>query len=120
MPSVVGMGGNAGAQVLALMVRGLALGQVGASNVRTPLWKELRVSALNGLVLGSVLGIIAWWWFGSLLLSLVISAAMTIILVESAVVGVPVSLTLTSLGFYQPIFRRTLLTPVHHVIAYYC
>ena len=34
MPIVAGMGGNAGTQVLALMVRGLALGQVGASNVR--------------------------------------------------------------------------------------
>src|SRR3546814_5556390 len=65
MPIVAGMGGNAGTQVLALMVRGLALGQVGASNVRTLLWKELRVSALNGLVLGSVLGILVWWWFGS-------------------------------------------------------
>ena len=30
MPIVAGMGGNAGTQVFALMVRGLALGQVGA------------------------------------------------------------------------------------------
>src|SRR5690606_6745727 len=33
MPIVAGMGGNAGTQVLALMIRGLALGQIGASNV---------------------------------------------------------------------------------------
>ena len=33
MPIVAGMGGNAGTQVLALMVRGLALGQIGATNV---------------------------------------------------------------------------------------
>ncbi|MEJ7747447.1 MAG: magnesium transporter, partial [Luteimonas sp.] len=44
MPIVAGMGGNAGTQVLALMVRGLALGQVGASNVMVLLWKELRVA----------------------------------------------------------------------------
>jgi magnesium transporter len=42
MPIVAGLGGNAGTQVLALMVRGLALGQVGASNARTLLWKEVR------------------------------------------------------------------------------
>lgn len=35
MPIVAGMGGNAGTQVLALMVRGLALGQIGSSNVMT-------------------------------------------------------------------------------------
>ena len=51
MPMVAGLGGNAGTQVLALMVRGLALGQVGASNARTLLWKEVRVAALNGLLL---------------------------------------------------------------------
>ncbi|MGH8106450.1 MAG: magnesium transporter, partial [Arenimonas sp.] len=33
MPIVAGMGGNAGTQVLALMIRGLALGQIGAANV---------------------------------------------------------------------------------------
>ena len=48
MPIVAGMGGNAGTQVLALMVRGLALGQVGASNVQVLLWKELRVALING------------------------------------------------------------------------
>ncbi|MFH7416714.1 magnesium transporter, partial [Pseudomonas syringae group genomosp. 7] len=47
MPIVAGLGGNAGTQVLALMVRGLALGQVGASNARTLLWKEVRVALLN-------------------------------------------------------------------------
>ena len=34
MPIVAGMGGNAGTQVLALVVRGLALGQLGASNLQ--------------------------------------------------------------------------------------
>jgi magnesium transporter len=53
MPIVAGMGGNAGTQVLALMVRGLALGQVSASNVRVLLWKEVRVALINGIVLGT-------------------------------------------------------------------
>src|SRR5690349_147130 len=55
MPIVAGMGGNAGTQVLALMVRGLALGQVGAANIKTLLWKEARVGLLNGIVLGAIL-----------------------------------------------------------------
>src|SRR6478752_6093099 len=78
MPIVAGMGGNAGTQVLALMIRGLALGQVGASNVRTLLWKELRVALMNGLSLGLVLGVIVYLWFGDPMLSLVIGAAMVI------------------------------------------
>ena len=56
MPIVAGMGGNAGTQVLALMVRGLALGQIGRSNARTLLWKEIRVALINGITLGALLG----------------------------------------------------------------
>lgn len=119
MPIVAGMGGNAGTQVLALMVRGLALGQVGATNVRTLLWKELRVSALNGLVLGSVLGVIVWWWFGSIALSLVISAAMTINLVASAVAGVLVPLTLKRFGFDPAISSSIFLTTVTDVMGFF-
>src|SRR5690606_30160039 len=49
MPIVAGIGGNAAVQVLTLMVRGIALGQVGQSNARILLWKELRVALINGL-----------------------------------------------------------------------
>lgn len=119
MPIVAGMGGNAGTQVLALMVRGLALGQVGATNVRTLLWKELRVSLLNGLALGAVLGVIVWWWFGSLALSLVITAAMSINLVASAIAGVLVPLTLKRFGFDPAISSSIFLTTVTDVMGFF-
>ncbi|MDX2298517.1 MAG: magnesium transporter [Xanthomonadaceae bacterium] len=119
MPIVAGMGGNAGTQVLALMVRGLALGQVGATNVRTLLWKELRVSLLNGVALGTFLGLIVWWWFGSLALSLVLTAAMTINLLASAVAGVMVPLTLKRLGFDPAISSSIFLTTVTDVMGFF-
>jgi magnesium transporter len=63
MPIVAGMGGNAGTQVLALMVRGLALGQIGASNVPTLVWKEVRVAMINGWC--SAPCSVSWCWRGS-------------------------------------------------------
>src|SRR4249919_4311842 len=84
MPIVAGMGGNAGTQVLALMVRGLALGQVGAANVQVLLWKELRVAAMNGVMLGGIVALATWAWFGNGMLALVIGAAMTINLLFAA------------------------------------
>ena len=50
MPIVAGMGGNA-TQVLRLWCAGWRWGS-GASNVQVLIWKEVRVAALNGLVLG--------------------------------------------------------------------
>ena len=53
MPIVASMGGVAGTQVLTLMVRGLALGQVGVGNLRALLAKEVLVGVLNGADLGA-------------------------------------------------------------------
>lgn len=118
MPIVAGMGGNAGTQVLALMVRGLALGQVGASNVRVLLWKELRVALMNGLSLGLVLGIIVFLWFHDLPLSLVIGTALTINLLSAATAGVLVPLTLKRMGFDPALAGGVILTTVTDVMGF--
>ncbi|MET0813645.1 MAG: magnesium transporter, partial [Pseudoxanthomonas sp.] len=118
MPIVAGMGGNAGTQVLALMVRGLALGQVGASNVRVLLWKELRVALMNGLSLGLVLGIIVFLWFHDLPLSLVIGSVLTINLLSAATAGVLVPLTLKRLGFDPALAGGVILTTVTDVMGF--
>ena len=119
MPIVAGMGGNAGTQVLALMVRGLALGQVGASNVRVLLWKELRVALLNGVALGVVLGLVVYLWFGSAGLSLVIATALTCNLLLAASAGVLVPLTLKRLGFDPALASSIFLTTVTDVMGFF-
>jgi len=118
MPIVAGMGGNAGTQVLALMVRGLALGQVGASNVQTLLWKELRVALMNGLSLGLVLGVIVYFWFRDPMLSLVIGAALTINLLSAAGAGVMVPLALKRMGFDPALAGGVILTTVTDVMGF--
>jgi magnesium transporter len=118
MPIVAGMGGNAGTQVLALMVRGLALGQVGAANVRILLWKELRVALLNGLALGAVLGGVVWLWFGDVQLSLVIATALTLNLLFAAAAGVLVPLTLKRMGFDPALAGGVILTTVTDVMGF--
>ncbi len=118
MPIVAGMGGNAGTQVLALMVRGLALGQVGASNAKVLLWKEIRVGLLNGLMLGSLVGLVALAWFHSWQLSLVIGAALTINLCAAALAGVLVPLTLKRMGFDPALAGGVILTTVTDVIGF--
>ncbi len=112
------MGGNAGTQVLALMVRGLALGQIGASNVMTLLKKELSVALINGLCLGVGLGIIVFLWFHQLGLSLVIGSALTINLLTAATAGVLVPLTLKRLGFDPALAGGVILTTVTDVMGF--
>ncbi|KAB8316085.1 magnesium transporter [Tolypothrix campylonemoides VB511288] len=119
MPIVAGMGGNAGTQVLALMVRGLALGQVGATNIRTLLWKEVRVALLNGLALGAVLALVVLAWFQNLGLSLVIAVALTLNLLFAATAGVLVPVTLRRLGFDPALASSIFLTTVTDVMGFF-
>lgn len=119
MPIVAGMGGNAGTQVLALMVRGLALGQVSAANAGLLLWKEARVALLNALALGLVLSLAVWLWFGDWALSLVIYAALTINLLFASLAGVMVPLTLKRMGFDPALASGIFLTTVTDVMGFF-
>ena len=118
MPIVAGMGGNAGTQVLALVIRGLALGQLGATNVQVLIWKEIRVALLNGIALGLLLGVIVWAWFGEWPLALVIASALTINLFAAALAGVLVPVTLKRLGFDPALAGGVILTTVTDVMGF--
>ena len=118
MPIVAGMGGNAGTQVLALMIRGLALGQVSTSNIAALLWKEVRVAFMNGIALGLLLGVIVWLWFRDPVLSLVIASALTINLLSAASAGVLVPMTLKRLGFDPALAGGVILTTVTDVMGF--
>ncbi len=53
MPMLMGTGGNAGSQASAMIIRGLAIGEVKFADVWRVLWKEIRVSVLLGAILSA-------------------------------------------------------------------
>lgn len=91
MPIVAGIGGNSGNQTVTMIVRAIAMGQVQPDAMRRLLRKELGVASINGLIWGSLLGLVAWWLYGSPQLGIVMTAAMTLnlLLAASAGVGIP-------------------------------
>ncbi len=99
---VAGMGGNAAAQTLAVIVRGLALGEVTWENGRRVLYKEVLVGIINGLANGLVAAAIVWIWFGfsskMILIGAIIAAALVINLIIAAVAGTVIPLTFKRLN----------------------
>ncbi len=59
MPIVAGLGGNASAQAMAVVIRGLAVGKVDRRLLRHVMLRELRVGITMGLVVGLVIAVIA-------------------------------------------------------------
>ncbi|MBS0230083.1 MAG: magnesium transporter [Proteobacteria bacterium] len=119
MPIVAGMGGNAGTQVLALMVRGLALGQIGASNIGALVWKEVRIAIINGLGIGLLLALIVLAWFHDAKLSLVIGLALTINFTAAALGGVFVPMTVKRFGFDPALAGGVILTTITDVMGFF-
>lgn len=98
MPIIAGIGGNSGNQTITMIVRALALGQLNTRNARALVTKEIGVSAVNGVVWGSVVGLFAFLIYRSIPLSLVMTLAMVLNLILAAVSGVLIPLTLHRLG----------------------
>ena len=119
MPIVAGIGGNAAVQVLTLMVRGIALGQVGQSNASILLWKELRVALINGLLIGALVGTVALLWFGSWPLSLVIAAALVINFCSAALAGVLLPLLLKRMRVDPAVAGTVVVTAVTDVMGFF-
>jgi magnesium transporter len=98
MPIIAGVGGNSGNQTITMIVRALALGQLNSGNASKLFAKEIAVSAVNGLVWGSVVGVFAFLIYRSIPLGLVMTLAMILNLLLAALLGVLIPLTLHKLG----------------------
>ena len=119
MPIVASMGGIAGSQTLMLVIRGIALNQIGKSNARWLLWKELAVGGLNGLLWASVVAVITGLWFQNQALGLLIGAALVINLIGAALAGATIPLTLKRLNIDPAIAGGVILTTVTDVIGFF-
>ena len=118
MPIVASMGGIAGSQTLTLIVRGLALEQVGEGNLRWIFNKEVAVGILNGLLWAIVVALIAIVWFGNYKIGGIIALAMVINLFAAALVGVTIPLILRRFGVDPAIAGSVILTTFTDVIGY--
>lgn len=87
MPLVAALGGIAGNQTIAIMVREIAIGQTEWISARKALFKELLVGIGNGLVLGVIVGVASYALYGNLYLGLVVGVAVIINLFVAALIG---------------------------------
>ena len=118
MPIVASMGGIAGSQTLTIMIRGLALGQVGPANARTLMIKEILVSIMNSIIWSVVVAIVATAWFQNTDIGLIIAAALMINLVCAALAGFSIPLALKHLGIDPALAGSVLLTTVTDVVGF--
>lgn len=112
MPIVAGIGGNSGNQTITMIVRGLALGQIHPSSMRKLFIKEIGVSLVNGLIWGSILGILAYLLYHSAALGAVMTGAMVLNLLLAALMGVLIPLLMHRMGRDPAVGSSVMITAV--------
>ena len=120
MPIVAGMGGNAGIQTLTLIVRSLALGEVGRGDGLRALGREMGIGVINGLAFGCIIGLLGLIWQGNLMLGVVVGAAMLANLIAAPLAGTLVPLTLRVLHIDPALASGVIVTTVTDVTGYTC
>ncbi len=117
MTIVPSMGGVAGNQPVALVIRGLALGHIGASNKRELLMKEAAIGLLNGITWALIIGAIVVVWKGEWMLGGIISAAMMTNLIVAGIAGVSIPILLKKMNIDPALAGGMALTTVTDVIG---
>jgi magnesium transporter len=92
MTIVPSMGGIAGNQTLALVIRGLAVGHIGSSNTRWLIGKEAAIGLLNGMVWAVLVAVAVVIWKDDIMVGVIIAGAMFINLLVAGIAGVTIPL----------------------------
>lgn len=117
MTIVPSMGGVAGNQTVALVIRGLAVGHIGDSNTRWLLHKEALVGLLNGILWACIIGGVVVLWKGNLLLGGIIAVAMLSNLFIAGVAGVTVPILLKKMKIDPALAAGMALTTITDIIG---
>lgn len=119
MPIIASMGGNAGTQTLAIVIRGLATDQITVKNTIYLLKKELLVGSFNGIILGIFLAAGTFAFYNNEKLALIIFLATIINHIVSAIGGHLLPIVLKKAGKDPAISSGIFLTTLTDIIGFF-
>lgn len=118
LPIISDMSGVSGMQAVAVSIRDLALGKTSPKELWKVLWKESRIGFLNGLILGTEIGFVAYLWKGMPLLGVVVAVSLWLNTILSVCLGSILPLILKRFNFDPAIASGPLLTTVTDLMGF--
>jgi magnesium transporter len=119
MPIVASMGGNAGTQTMTVAVRAIATRDLTAQNALRVVWREVAVGAINGLLFGLIMALVAGLWFGVPMLSAVIGLAMVCTQIAAALGGIVIPMALERVNIDPALASGPFVTTVTDVVGFF-
>jgi magnesium transporter len=120
MPIVAGMGGNAATQTLAVVVRGLALGEATWKQTGPIIIKEGIAGLINGVITGAIAAVVAYLLpGGNAMLGVVLGLAMVINLVVAGIFGALIPLFLKLIKIDPAVASTVFVTTFTDVCGFF-
>jgi len=119
LPMVSDMSGCSGNQAVGVSMRELSLGLTRPIDLFHVLKKEFSVGIINGIVLGILIGIVAWVWKDNAYLGLVIGLALSLNTLIAVSIGGTVPLVLKYFGIDPAVASGPLLTTVTDMAGFF-
>ena len=119
LPVVAGQSGNAGAQALAVTMRGLALREITVRQWLRVVRKEVLAGLINGLGIAVTCGLGVFVWSQSLGLVVVICVSMVLAMVAAGFAGALIPIVLTRLGQDPATSSSIVLTTVTDIAGFF-
>ena len=117
VPVIMAMGGNVGIQSSAIVVRELALGTSGVFRTSEKIIREIKVSLINGFVLGGVLLLVVVLWQRDLRLGLLLCLSLTTIIVWGTLMGAIVPLLLKRINIDPALATGPFITTSNDILG---
>ena len=119
MPIVSALGGNAGTQTLAVVVRAIATNQLTSSNTLWMLMREFRIALANGVSLGLVGALGSYLILGSSQLATVFALAMVFNSLVAGLVGVIVPVALDKANIDPAVSSAVFVTTATDIMGFF-
>lgn len=119
LPVVAGQSGNAGAQALAVTMRGLVLREINLRSWPRILGKEAAVGVVNGLAVALTTALGVYLWSRSVGLVLVCAMAMVISMIVAGIAGAMTPVLLRRFGQDPATSSSIILTTVTDVVGFF-
>jgi magnesium transporter len=115
-PLIAAMAGNVGVQSSAIIVQGLANDDVKGS-IKSRLFKEMLLAALNGVILALFLFLFVWIYEGKIDVALAISVSLVVVIIIAGLIGTFVPLFLNKRGIDPAIATGPFITTSNDIFG---
>lgn len=117
IPLISGTSGNSGTQALAVAVRGIATGEIDGKNKFRLLIREICTGLITGIICGIVVVGIIYFWQHSLIIGLLVGAAICCSILVATIAGSFIPLLIHKIGIDPAVASGPFITTLNDITS---